>query len=37
MTAKTCVISKSGINFTENKNVDTGEINQLVLNRSWLY
>ena len=35
MIAIACVISKSMINFTEKKNADTGEIDQLVFNRSW--
>ena len=37
MKATTCVISKSMIHFTENKNAYTGKIDKLVFNRSWLY
>ena len=37
MIATTCVISKSIISFTKNKNADNGEIDWLVFNRFWLY
>ena len=37
MIATTWVISQTIISFTKNKNPDTGEIDQLVFNRFWLY
>ena len=37
MIAITCAISKLSINFDENKNVDTGEIDQLMFSRFWFY